>query len=82
MFLRYLGRSLFVVIFILLLSVAVFSQSEAVEIKIMSHPVHESAVIGGSGAEIDLSPELLEETGRIACLGDTTLARYSGTNRS
>ncbi|MAU08319.1 MAG: hypothetical protein CL607_00740 [Anaerolineaceae bacterium] len=47
----------------LLITAGALAQDDTTEIKVMSHPVHESAVIGGAGAEVDLSPDLVEATG-------------------
>jgi len=57
-------RTILVVLIILLLtSSIVLSQEEMVEINVMSHPVHEAVVIGGRGAEIDMSQDILDATG-------------------
>jgi len=45
-------------------------ESKPVEIKVIAHSVHESAVTGGAGAEIDVSQQLLKDTG-ISIVWDT-----------
>jgi multiple sugar transport system substrate-binding protein len=52
------------VILLLLFTAAVtFSQDEAVTITVIGHAVHESAITGGTGADIDLGPQIVEATG-------------------
>jgi multiple sugar transport system substrate-binding protein len=58
-------RSLFVVLLVTLMltTSSVYSQDNPVTIKVMSHPVHESAVTGGAGVGYDMSNDILQATG-------------------
>lgn len=61
---RLLKRLLFVLAVVALFATnIVFSQDGSTEVKVISHAVHESAVTGGAGAEIDLSSALTDATG-------------------
>ena len=66
-------RKVLIIVALVVLFVAVTglqAQDDAVEIKVIGHAVHESAVTGGAGAEVDLGPQLAEAT-NVSIVWDT-----------